>query len=192
MIAKSAWTEDFIKGIIQKCHTVEGAVEKTDERPNSYFLWRMLVAIYDRQVADEKASEHTKHHNKKGFTPGDAKILSNVAKQSLKYKNLTPKQCAKIVAPRMLKYAAQLARVIKEKDAAASTPVVKPSTKVVTKVIKPAPEDDADYCQHGLLLCPECDPEATHQISEEQYHKDYAKHEAEMEAAAYLHKMPIM
>jgi hypothetical protein len=149
------WNKSLIENIIQKASTVEGAVEKTTgELENRYLLWRMLIAIYDRQLSDEKTSEHTKHNNGKGFTPADARILSNVAKASLKYKNLTPKQCAKIVAPKMMKYAGQLIKVIKEKEAAAI--------------------------------------EKGHQISEEQYHADYAKHEAEMERAAFLSKMPIM
>lgn len=66
-----------------------------------------ILALYARQTQDEQATEATLEHNERGFTGGDARMLTSFARQILYGKTLTPKQLA--VAYRKLpKYARQL------------------------------------------------------------------------------------
>jgi len=85
---------------------------------------RGILAIYERQTADEKSSETTKHHNGMGFNGRDAAFGTSLAKQILAWnadKNskfnrpLSSKQMES--ARKMLKrYAGQLAKVANEKQ----------------------------------------------------------------------------
>lgn len=50
---------------------------------------RALVAIYNRQTADEQRAEDVKHHNKIGFSACDAKRGSYYAKWIISGKRLT-------------------------------------------------------------------------------------------------------
>lgn len=74
------------------------------------WLYRGLLAIYDRQTEDEKASDLTKHENMVGFNGVDSVILSSYAKSLKEWGRLTPKQIA-ICRKKMLKYAGQLAKI---------------------------------------------------------------------------------
>ena len=49
---------------------------------------RALVHIFNRQTLDEKADDHTKHYNMRGFTPADARRGSITAKYYLKHRQL--------------------------------------------------------------------------------------------------------
>lgn len=75
---------------------------------------RALVHLMERQTFDEKTSERTKHHNLRGFTPGDARMGTSMAKQykfkgwlSEKQVNFWKVRNVKGV-PRIAKYHAQL------------------------------------------------------------------------------------
>lgn len=74
------------------------------------WLLRGLLAIYDRQTADEKQSELTKHENGVGFGGADANILSSFARQYRSRGFLTGTQMI-LARKKMQKYAGQLAKI---------------------------------------------------------------------------------
>ena len=83
---------------------------------NDQWLTRGILAIYERQTADEQTQEQTRYSNGIGFGATDAEILSSFAKQLLKGWTLSAKQMQ--VARRcMAKYSGQLARIVREKHA---------------------------------------------------------------------------
>ena len=63
-------------------------------RTNDKAVARALVVLYERQTADEKATEHTRHHNNRGFRPCHARMGTSMAKFYLARGFLTPKQIA--------------------------------------------------------------------------------------------------
>jgi hypothetical protein len=77
-------------------------------------IGRALVALLDRQVADEKISASTKFDNGIGFTPGDAYSGTLTAKYFLKHGTLLDWQIdrwmkpTKTGFPRLVKYSRQL------------------------------------------------------------------------------------
>tara|TARA_R110000751_G_scaffold71196_5_gene143986 strand:- start:1232 stop:1552 length:321 start_codon:yes stop_codon:yes gene_type:complete len=75
-------------------------------------IWmaRGILAIYDRQTADEQSNETTRYHNGVGFGAMDANILSSLAKQLKRGRALSPKQ-TQIANKNMPKYCKQLARI---------------------------------------------------------------------------------
>lgn len=89
----------------------------TDDR----WLYRGLLAIYDRQTTDEKIAETTRHDNGKGFTGADAQIMTSMAEQLKRRGFLTVKQIAYLRGgrnadrARIEKYARQLLKVAEEK-----------------------------------------------------------------------------
>lgn len=106
----------------------------TGRHQNRYLVYRMLQAMFDRQTADEQASDDTKHVNGVGFNGVDAPLLSDVAKRSKQYNNLTIKQAA-MVARRLTKYTGQLEAIAAAKQiakAAEQVPAV-PVEPVVPK-----------------------------------------------------------
>ncbi len=85
------------------------------------WLIRGLLAIFEKQTADEKASEATRYDNEVGFNGLDAKILSSFAKQVQEWKGqlpgrrrfaspLSPKQVP-LARRKMMKYSGQLVRI---------------------------------------------------------------------------------
>jgi len=74
------------------------------------WLYRGLLAIHNKQTADEQRCRETKEDNGVGFNGVDAQILSKYAEDYKKYKRLTPKQLA-VCRNKMLKYANQLAKI---------------------------------------------------------------------------------
>ena len=99
---------------------------------NDRWLYRGLVAIYNRQTQDEKSEQSTKHDNGRGFTGADAEIMSSMAQQLIKkgfldpnrtqYATLTEKQKAWLRSGkserfphRITKYARQLMIVASER-----------------------------------------------------------------------------
>lgn len=163
------WNKETIQAILQTSQKVEivngkevyGASAMTGKHENRYLVYRMLQAVYDRQWADEKASDSTKHNNGQGFTSADARKLSKFAKQSKSYQNLTPKQ-AKFLAPRLMKYAGQIALVakIKQGQAREKMPVQKATAK--------------EYISHCLAE------------KEAYWDNEFAKQEAKQEALAFM------
>ena len=83
------------------------------------WLFRGILAIYEKQTMDEKNSKVTCHENGVGFNGTDAEILSSFAEGIKKYGSLTQKQIP-IARKKMIKYAGQLARIAKEKAAKAA------------------------------------------------------------------------
>ena len=53
---------------------------------------RALVVLLNNQTSDEKSTEATRHRNKTGFTPSDARRGQGMAQFYLKTGFLTPKQ----------------------------------------------------------------------------------------------------
>ncbi len=93
--AVKKWTKDEIK---QKL--------TTDTR----WVIRGLLAIYDRQTADEKAVGATVEDNGVGFNGADAEILSSIA-MNYKTRNFISPRQLEIVQKKMPKYAGQLAKI---------------------------------------------------------------------------------
>ena len=77
---------------------------------NDKWLCRGIIAIYNKQTADEKEAETTKHSNGVGFSGCDAEILSSFAKQLLAGRSLSNKQ-REISRKKIVKYAKQLATI---------------------------------------------------------------------------------
>lgn len=81
--------------------------------PNSRIIWKMLQAMYKRQTSLEREVQATIENNGMGFGSYDSHFLSDVAKSSLKYKNLTPAQSV-VVAKKLKKYMRQLIEIANE------------------------------------------------------------------------------
>jgi hypothetical protein len=62
---------------------------------NDRAVERAMVAIYNRQTADEQVSSDTKHQNGVGFTGADARLGTYYAKWVLKGNSLTGKHLVK-------------------------------------------------------------------------------------------------
>ena len=92
------WTKDQIVALLQN---------------DAKAVQRGIVAIYQRQMDDEKSNERTYHQNGVGFNSSDAAFLSSLAVR-LKSRGLTPKQfeCGKKA---IMKYAGQLTKIANEK-----------------------------------------------------------------------------
>ena len=91
------------------------------------WLIRGLLAIYDRQTAEEQNTESTRDDNGIGFSGVDGQILTSFAKQVLKHKAdpnpkfkspLSPRQLV-ITRNKMRKYGMQLARIARANHARA-------------------------------------------------------------------------
>ena len=78
----------------------------TDKR----WLERGILAIYNKQTADEQRCEETKEDNGVGFSGSDARIFSSFAKQIKGGRTLSEKQVAQAQA-RMPKYSKQLLKI---------------------------------------------------------------------------------
>lgn len=63
-------------------------------RTNNTAVARALVVLYERQTADEKVTEGTRHHNNVGFRPCHARMGTSMAKFYLARGYLSPKQIA--------------------------------------------------------------------------------------------------
>lgn len=89
------WTPDEIKTLIAT---------------NDKAVTRALLALLDRQTADEQAAQVTSHSNGMGFTGVDAEILTSFAQQVQRGRTLSVKQM-EIARRKLVKYAKQLALV---------------------------------------------------------------------------------
>lgn len=79
------------------------------------WLYRAILAIYDRQTEEEKVSEATLKHNGIGFNGVDAKLLSSYAKQ-LKISGMLSFKQRAWARKKILKYVGQLQTIAKEKE----------------------------------------------------------------------------
>lgn len=95
-------------------HTRESISELL--RTNDRAVERAMVAIYDRQTADEKSSSDTRHSNSIGFSGAHASKGSYYARWVLSGRRLTGAHLDK--ARRMsLRYVRQLLEIAEEKSA---------------------------------------------------------------------------
>jgi len=61
---------------------------------NDKAVARALLVLNARQTSDEQASQHTKHHNSRGFRPCHARMGTSMAKFYERNGYLSPKQIA--------------------------------------------------------------------------------------------------
>lgn len=105
----NTWTKESIRELLAK---------------NDKAVGRALLVLLSRQTRDEKDTESTRHHNKIGFTPYDARMMTSMARFYAKRGFLSHKQLAYLRAPtkrfesRIGKYAGQLLDEIEKKEAA--------------------------------------------------------------------------
>jgi hypothetical protein len=91
----SRWEKDAIRQrLLESRHWVE----------------RAIVAIYNRQTADEKGTEQTRWQNGVGFNGPDAHYMSYLARWILSGRHLSGKHLER-GRKRVLKYAGQLAEI---------------------------------------------------------------------------------
>jgi len=96
-------------------------------RVGKLWLVRGLLAIYARQTADEKSYRETVDDNGVGFSSVDARILSSLAQQVIRFNNgqssfsspLSSRQFD-VLRQRLPKYAMQLAHIARKPRAAAT------------------------------------------------------------------------
>ena len=81
---------------------------------NDAWLIRAVMAIFEKQTAQEQTSEETRENNGVGFNGTDAAILSSFAKFYAARGFLSPKQLA-IARRKMPKYAGQLLTIAQAK-----------------------------------------------------------------------------
>lgn len=74
---------------------------------NSQWATRAIVKLYERQTADEQASQITRNVNGVGFNGTDAMILSSFAEQINRGRTLSAKQLA-IAFRKLPKYSKQI------------------------------------------------------------------------------------
>jgi hypothetical protein len=79
------------------------------------WLVRGLICLFHRQTEDEKAIEGTKHRNTRGFNSADSNLLTGFAKQWLARNWFSDNQMP-ILRRKMLKYAGQLARIVRGEE----------------------------------------------------------------------------
>jgi hypothetical protein len=109
-MSKQIVTAEFIKA----------EISKEDPAYVAKFIGRALVALFNRQLEDEKSTNDTRHENSKGFSSSDAKSGTLTAKYFLKHKTLESWQVEKWTReergrPRICKYARQLNEIAEEK-----------------------------------------------------------------------------
>jgi hypothetical protein len=84
---------------------------------NDRAVCRAVVAIYKRQTAAEKGAKHTLKANGVGFNSADARRLSHVAENLLKYDGLPNKAILDDMRHRIMKYSGQLLEIAAAKEA---------------------------------------------------------------------------
>lgn len=94
------WTTDEIVTLIQS---------------NDKAVAKAVIAIYNRQTADEKMIENTTHSNGVGFNASDVRYLSYIAKYCERNQALTGKHLDK-ARQKILKYRRQLVEIANENE----------------------------------------------------------------------------
>lgn len=86
----------------------------TKVQTDNQWLRRAVVAIYERQTADEQRTDSTNHHNSRGFTGADARFLSSIARIIIEKRySLTEKQLNR-TRIKMAKYSGQLVKIARK------------------------------------------------------------------------------
>ncbi len=108
-----------VNHIVTKQSMIKFLAERDSELVMHY-IGRALVALFHRQVEDEKKSNDTHYDNSLGFSAADAKAGSITAKYYLKHGALLDWQIEKWTAdfrgaPRITKYWKQLDEIARQK-----------------------------------------------------------------------------
>jgi hypothetical protein len=97
---------------------MDAAIIREKLETSDKWLFRAVVAIYERQTADEQAAEETRENNGIGFSGVDAAILSSFAKQIMEwnrgestYRTPLSERQTTLARKKMKKYAGQLSRI---------------------------------------------------------------------------------
>lgn len=108
---------------MKKLVTRESLLDLLNSPKQTAVIGRALVALFNRQVEDEKSSNTTTHRNGIGFTPADARSGTITAKYFLKHKNLLDWQVDRWMQtsdstgfPRISKYFRQLNEIAIQKQ----------------------------------------------------------------------------
>lgn len=119
------WTKERI-------HAVLDASDRAVERA--------VVALYNRQTADEQASHTTKEHNGVGFGYADADFCSDIAKKVQRGWSLNPRQIA-VTRNKVKRYHRQLVEIANDNEARKATLAPTPS---IQAAVQPEPQDEED------------------------------------------------
>lgn len=79
-------------------------------KASAQWVYRAMMAVYERQTETEKAARQTEEHNGVGFNGVDAEIMSSFAEQFKTRKTLSAKQFA-IAQKKMQSYTRQLVEI---------------------------------------------------------------------------------
>lgn len=83
---------------------------------NDKWLYRGILALYDKQTEDEKQESTTRYANKKGFDAVNAKFFSSLSEQLLRNPARGLSERQKAVARRLIKkYCTQLTMIANKK-----------------------------------------------------------------------------
>ena len=83
---------------------------------NDKMIIKSLIELYKKQTIDEQIQESTKHTNNQGFTSGDAKRMTLIAKWAMARNNFLTEKQINWLRPKLIKYATQLSRIANEKE----------------------------------------------------------------------------
>lgn len=105
-----------------KTFTKDMILDALDRSPK--FVERSLLALYERQTADEQDGALTAHQNGAGFSGPDAFILTEFSKWCLRSQRpegerLTPKQL-ELTRKKLTRYTRQLIEVAEERQGRAA------------------------------------------------------------------------
>lgn len=123
------WTKDSIKTLLDT---------------NAKAVTRGILAIYERQTADEQRADRTSHSNGIGYSAFDAEFMSSLARQIGQGRTLSVKQMA-IGRNKIKRYAGQLAEIA---NAASEVRELQMESA--------APGDCSCENYDGETLCPSC------------------------------------
>jgi hypothetical protein len=98
---RKTWNKEEIKGLLQT---------------NDKMIAKSLIELYKKQTQDEQITESTNHTNNQGFTSGDAKRMTSMAKWTMTRNNFLTQKQIDWLRPRLIKYSAQLARIANERE----------------------------------------------------------------------------
>lgn len=85
-------------------------------KASAQWVYRAMMAVYERQTETEKVARQTEEHNGVGFSGVDAEIMSSFAEQFKARKSLSAKQFA-LAQKKMQRYTRQLVEIAEQKEA---------------------------------------------------------------------------
>jgi hypothetical protein len=81
---------------------------------NDKWLYRAILALFNKQTSDEKRIGDTKYRNNVGFSGADARLLTYYANYIIRFGQLNEYH-KKIARNKILKYSNQLVKISEEK-----------------------------------------------------------------------------